>query len=64
MKKSSTQIIPENTWVKVRGTHDARFIRYVTKHINEECFMDDGRVSGQYPSPRCYYDRYEPLFRN
>lgn len=56
-------LIPEGTWVKVRDTHDARLIRYVTKHMNSECFMDDGIVSGQAPSPRCYYDRYEPLFK-
>ena len=65
MKSASNKnFITENTWVKVKGTHDARCIRYVTRHKNEECFEDDGTVSGQKPSPYCNYNSYEPLFKN
>ena len=51
MKSASNKnFIPENTWVKVKGTHDARCIRYVTRHKNEEYFEDDGTVVDRNPS--------------
>jgi hypothetical protein len=34
----------------VKGTHDARCIRYVTRHKNEEYFEDDGTVVDRNPS--------------
>ena len=36
--------------MKVKGTHDARCIRYVTRHKNEEYFEDDGTVVDRNPS--------------
>ena len=35
----------------MKGTHDARCIRYVTRHKNEEYFEDDGTVVDRNPHP-------------
>ena len=48
----------EGTWVKAKRSCG---IRYVTRQTNKECFEDDGKVSGQIPSPYCHYDNYEEL---
>ncbi len=50
--------IPNNTWVKCKKNDE---IRYVTRQISSVYFEDDGRMSGQKPSPHCYYSNYEPI---
>ena len=46
------------TWVKAKSNE---CIRYVTRHINEDWFEDDGKESGLAPPNRCYYENYEKI---
>lgn len=53
-------IFENGTWVKAINSGGLRF---VTKQTNEYCFLDDGKVSGQSPSPHCYYKNYKFVYR-
>jgi len=54
----SRSYFPSGIWVKAKRSGG---IRYVTRQTNNECFEDDGKVSGQAASPYCHYDNYEAL---
>jgi len=51
-------IIPENTWVVAKNSGG---IRYVTKHISDTKFEDDGKLSKKAWSNSCYYENYEEI---
>lgn len=50
--------IPVNSWVRCK-TNDE--LRYVTRHTGRDHFEDDGKVSGQAPSPFCRFEYYEEV---
>ncbi len=51
-------ILP-GTWVRAKRSGG---IRYVSKDSTKPgCFLDDGKVSGKFPSPYCHYNDYEIL---
>jgi hypothetical protein len=54
--KNPTVKLPVGTWVKCKTNGVKRF---VTRHTSEECFEDDGTISGQEPSPYCWFKYYE-----
>jgi len=56
--------IPDGSWVRLktisnRPFTDENIYRFVTRNIDDDLFMDDGLISGQIPSPHCWYKNYE-----
>jgi len=60
-KKIIQKPFPDESWVKAKRSGG---IRYVTRQTDNRCFEDDGKLSGQKPSPLCHNDNYELLITN
>jgi len=48
-------IIPIGSWVEAKNGGG---VRYITKQTDKYRFEDDGKISGQDPSPHCWYENY------
>ena len=46
---------PEGSWVRSKTNG---VVRYITTHVNDKCFHDDGKMSKQDPSSSCLYENY------